>query len=165
MDYTAAQDKLLSLLPMWNYRVAKPFKQMLASGVSLEMYHCLKTLEWLGGAASMTELARWGHMQKQQATKLVNRLVEQGFVVRIDDPADRRVVRIQMTDKATEYIAHFLSHDAAGFGRLLQQMSPEDLGRFEGALDTIIDIFSRLPCDCSCCGSEERKGGCEDSTL
>ena len=158
MELIQIQERLLSLLPMWNYQIAKPFKQLLDEGISLEMYYCIRTLEWLGGSATMSELSNRAKMQKQQGTKIVNRLVEQGFVTRFDDPADRRVVRGQLTDKATGYIAHFLTHDASCFTPMLSKMSEEDLKRFDHALQELAQVFSRLPCcgpDCS-----DEQGAC-----
>lgn len=112
MESTKIQELLLGLMPWWNYQIAKPFKQLLDEGVSLEMYYCIQTLRWLGGTMTMSELANWTKMPKQQMTKMVNRLVEQEFVERIDDPQDRRIIKIQITDKALEYIDHFLKNTA-----------------------------------------------------
>lgn len=152
MDYSNVQEKLLSLLPVWNYQIAKPFKQLLDDGVSLEMYYCIKTLEWAGGSATMSQIATWTKVPKQQMTKMVNKLVEQEFVTRYDDPNDRRIVKIQLTDRATEYISHFLEHDASCFRPLLEEMGEEDLKDFDQCLDTLIRIFGNLP---SCRECEE----------
>ena len=54
---------LLTLLPVWNYRIAKPFKQLLDEGISLEMYYCIRTLQWGGGILTMSELAEYTRMQ------------------------------------------------------------------------------------------------------
>ena len=150
MNYLDIQEKLLSLMPVWNYQIAKPFKQLLDEGISLEMYYCIRTLEWAGGAATMSEIAGWTKMPKQQMTKMVNRLVEQNFVTRFDDPEDRRIVKIQLTDKATDFIGYFMEHDASCFRPLLDQMGQEDLDEFGNALDRLIQVFLRMP-NCCCC--------------
>lgn len=147
------QEKLLSLLPIWNYQIAKPFKQLLDEGISLDMYYCIKTLEWCGGASSMTQLANLAKMPKQQMTKMADRLVEQGFVARYDDPEDRRVVMIRLTDKAKEFIDYFMEHDASCFRPLLERMTAQDLEDFGHALDQLLEVFCRLP---GCCGGVER---------
>ena len=46
----------------------------------------------------MTDLSRYMLVSKPAATQSVNRLVEQGYVERVDDPNDRRVVYIQPTE-------------------------------------------------------------------
>lgn len=37
MEYTQIQEMLLTLLPLWNYRIAKPFKQLLDEGIRQQM--------------------------------------------------------------------------------------------------------------------------------
>lgn len=147
MEIKVIQEMLLTLMPQWNYRIAKPFKQLLDEGISLEMYYCIKTLEWGGGMMTMSELAKWTKMPKQQMTKMVNRLVEYEFVQRLYDPSDRRIIQIQLTDRAFEYIEHFLEHDASCFRPLIEQMADEDVVKFKEALEILIDVFSRIPFD------------------
>lgn len=147
MDFKTIQEMILTLLPMWNYRLAKPFKQLLDEGVSLEMYYCIKTLEWGGGTMIMSELAHWTKMSKQQMTHMVNRLVEQGFVERVYDPANRRIIKIKLADKAHEYIDHFVEYDASCFRPMLEQMSEDDLAQFQHAMSLLIDVFSHMPCE------------------
>ena len=147
MNYLDIQEKLLSLMPVWNYQIAKPFKQLLDEGISLEMYYCIRTLEWAGGAATMSEIAGWTKMPKQQMTKMVNRLIELQFVKRIYDPADRRIIKIQITHKAEEYIRHFLETDAGCFQPLLQLLDTEDTEKFKKALDLLYQVLSKIPCD------------------
>lgn len=141
------QVELLYVLPQWHYRIAKPFKQLLDEGISLEMYYCLQILRWLGGMATMSELGQWTQMPKQQMTKMVNRLVEHNFVERSYDPADRRIINIKITDTASEYIEHFLTEDAKCFKNLLEQMGKEGRASFKGALETITGILEKLPHD------------------
>ncbi len=148
MDFTKIQEMFLTLLPQWNYRVAKPFKQLLEEGISLEMYYCIKTLQWGGGIMTMSELARWTKMQKQQMTAMVNRLVEQELVDRVYDPTNRRIIRIRLTDKATGYTEHFLEHDASCFRPLLEALSDQDVADLQRGLELLINVFSHLPCDC-----------------
>lgn len=148
MDFTKIQEMFLTLLPQWNYRVAKPFKQLLDEGISLEMYYCIKTLQWGGGIMTMSELAKWTKMQKQQMTVMVNRLVEQDLVERVYDPSNRRIIRIQLTDKAAEYTEHFLEHDARCFRPLLEELSEEDVADLQKGLELLITVFSHMPCSC-----------------
>lgn len=156
MKYLKIQEMLLELLPQWNYKIAKPFKQLQDEGVSLEMYYCIKTLQWGGGMMTMSELGRYTKMPKQQMTKMVNRLVEQAFVERVYDSTDRRIIKIRLTDTAQNYLDHFVEHDASCFRPLLDAMSDADITIFQQSLEQLLDVFSRLPCDC-----EETKGNNE----
>ena len=134
------QEALLAVLPVWNYKIEKPFKQMLDEGVSLEMYYCIRTLRWRG-ALTMSELAHLVKMPKQQMTKMVNRLVEQDFARRIYDPSDRRIIKIELTDNAMTYIDQFLAQDAECFQKLLEEMSEADRSDFMQAISTLMRIL------------------------
>lgn len=139
------QEELLGFLPLWNYHITKPFKQLLDEGVSLEMYYSLQVLRLIGDAATMTEFGKYTRMPKQQVTKMVNRLVERNFVERIYDPTNRRIIRIRLTETGEEYIDHFLTENAGCFRNLLEQLTPEECGQFEEAIKTLYEILSRLP--------------------
>lgn len=146
VDFTL-QEKLLAMLPEWNYKIAKPFKQFLNGEVSIEMYLCIQTLRYNGGTMTMTDLARITRMPKQQMTKLVNRLVEQELVKRIYDPADRRIIKIQLTEKATDYIDGFLKNEAGCFRPLLDTLSEEDAAQFKQALILLHGVLKKIPYD------------------
>ncbi len=143
-DIREIQEELLWLLPQWNSRIAKPFKQLLDEGISIEMYYCMRLLHWMGGIATMTELGNVALIPKQNMTKMVNRMVEQDFVERVYDPKNRRIIRIKLTDKSCDYINHFLDEDAGCFKNLLQQMDENDLAVFGKAIKDIFEIFNKL---------------------
>ena len=139
------EEALLQGLPWWNYRLAKPFKELLDEGVSLEMYYCIQILRWVGKPITMSELAEAAHMPKQQMTKMVNRLVEPGLVERVYDPADRRVIRIRLTEKALSYTEQFLDQNAGYFRRFLEEIGEEDREDFMKALEILLRILPHLP--------------------
>lgn len=138
-----AQQSLLCLLPEWNYQITKPFKQMLPDGVSIEMYYCLRILQYLGGSATMTELGQFAKMPKQQTTKMVNRLHAQNFIIRKTDCTDRRFVQIQLTDKAIQFLNYILSDNSQCFLELLNKIPDDQLDDFISAIQTISQILSR----------------------
>ena len=114
---------------------------------------------------TMTELANFARMPKQQMSKLVDKLVEGGFAERLSDPDDRRVIRLRATEKADEYVASFLEKDAAEFRAFFDQLEGEERETFCTALRTIHDTFEakrkrmiaqgKLPA----CPPQTKKGG------
>ncbi len=144
MNIPEVQQLLLLVLPQWNFHIARPFKQILDDGVSLEMYYSLQFLRSVGGAVTMTEFSCLTQMPKQQATKMVNRLVEHAFVERLYDPNDRRTIRIRLTRAGVDYVDHFLSENAGCFRNLLSQMTEEDLEEFGRAIEILSRILPML---------------------
>lgn len=48
MDNEELQELVLRLLPMWQFRLAKPFKSLLHDGISPNMYNCMSVLKSKG---------------------------------------------------------------------------------------------------------------------
>jgi len=141
------QEELLKLLPQWNDHIIKPFKKFLDEGISLEMYYCIQRLKWLGGVATMTELAKISHIPKHQMTKLVNRLVEYKLVERLNDPKDRRIVRIELTENAQCFIDYFLNENSKPFRTLIEKMEGTDRETFYQSVHDIYHILYKLSCE------------------
>ena len=137
------QDLLLSIMPQWYCYIAKPFKALLAEDVSLNMYYCIRILG-VRPNLTMSELARWMQISKQQMTKLVDRMIVRGFVERVSDPDDRRIIRLQLTDHAQEYSDRFLMQDAAYYRNFFDSMPEDDRAEFAHALESIRRVFIHL---------------------
>lgn len=146
METKEIREKILVLLPHWNYRIVRPVKQLLEDGISLEMYYCLLTLRW-GGTMTMSDFSRYVQIPKHQMSKMSNRLYEQQFIERIYDEKDRRVIHIRLTDKALEYMDNFVNENTSCFQELLEQMDKEERENFGKAIDTLFSIFSKLALD------------------
>lgn len=141
MQPNEIQELLLDTIPAWHYWFARPFKRMLHEGVSLDMYYCLQTLRRHSGNMTMTELANFAGMPKQQMSKIVDKLVDGGFADRLSDPNDRRIIRLRPTERADEYVRQFLEQDAAPYRQFFEDMSAEERERFCEALRIIHDTF------------------------
>ena len=144
MQTESLQELLLDVMPQWYCHVAKPFKELMHSGVSLNMYYCIRILQSVG-SASMTELSRWMRLPKQRMTTLADQLIELQFVERVRDADDRRIVRLRPTDQAQAYVDRFLTEDASVYRELFEGMSDADRSDFRDALQTLHRIFTKLP--------------------
>ena len=111
MQTNEIQELLLDTIPAWHYWFARPFKRMLNDGVSLDMYYCIQSMRRSGRTMTMTELANFARMPKQQMSK------------------------------ADEYVASFLEKDAAEFRAFFDQLEGEERETFCTALRTIHDTF------------------------
>lgn len=138
---------MMSILPKWHYRIAKPFKQLFYDGITPEMYFCTLTLIASGDALSMSEFAKRTKMSKQQMTKMVNKLIEVDFVKRLQIPDDRRIIKLAVTDKALAYIKNFSRQNNIYYSELLNSLSDKDKNDFIYSLETLNKIFDKMPCE------------------
>ncbi len=132
-------------MPIWHYKLARPFKRLLLDNVSLDMYYCIQIIRFTGREMTMTELSRAMHMQKQRMTKIVDGLIEHRLAERVSDPDDRRIVKIRLTDSAFEYTDKFLDEYAVYFREIIDGISDEDKTELGSALQTIFRILKAVP--------------------
>lgn len=134
MKMKEVQEELLDLLPLWYCQITKTFEQCMDNGVSLDLYYCIRAIQWGGGEMIMTALADRLQITKQHATKKANRLVELGFVKRVYDSSDRRVIKVRVTEAGERFAAEFLEKDAGGLRELIEKMSGQEQEEFINAV-------------------------------
>ena len=112
-------DYLLSLLARASHAVSAEFHARLrARGVGVPVWRVLATLS--GGMShggggtdggpgeTVTGLARACLLQQPTMTKVLDRMERDGLVRRSPDAADRRVVRVALTQRGTAMVAELL---------------------------------------------------------
>ena len=143
MDFFKTQETIIKLLPLWQNKNARPFRQILDEGITYEMYNCMQFLLWFEDGIAMTELAKALQLPKQRLTKLINSLVENGFALRRSDANDRRVIKVLLTDKAKQYIERISSCDIESYKRNFKNMDMEEMEQFQAAVETLLRILSK----------------------
>lgn len=142
MEQKRFVENLLALLPYWNNLIIRPFKKSLRDSMSLEMYYCLQLLQG-HGIATMSELGKLLGTPKQHTTKTVQKLFQYGFVERISDETDRRIVKIQVTPKALDYIEYCKQGEA--FTQWLKHTLGEpEMDELEQSIETILSLLIKI---------------------
>ncbi len=75
---------------------------------------------------TMGELSEYLSLPVSTVSRLVSQLEERGYVERLPDPADGRVVRVAMTNGATELYEAFGSRAARNAQKVLGCLTPEE---------------------------------------
>lgn len=91
--------------------------------------------------SGLAELLRIG---KPAASILVDRLVQQGYVARTEDPGDRRRTLLALTPAGSELVSTL--HQGAGerrFANWLEQMEVDDLAALTRGLQALAAIAAR----------------------
>lgn len=89
------------------------------------------------GQVKMGQLANALGVRLPTATGTIDRLVEQGLVVRDEDPADRRLVIVRLTDKGHQIIDRLHEAGRSGVAGLLQGLNVDELRVVAQAMDII----------------------------
>jgi DNA-binding MarR family transcriptional regulator len=91
--------------------VAEVEREMIRQGVELNFTQFL-ALKLLGQEAPLTpvELARALHYNPGALTRLLDMLVQRGFVKRVPDPVDRRALRLELTTQGKALRKRVIGH-------------------------------------------------------
>jgi DNA-binding MarR family transcriptional regulator len=81
---------------------------------------------WLHRNATVGEVAEGLDISYPSATNMLNRLVRKGLVVRHGNPADRRFVEVELTEKGEQITRRVEEERTARLKQVLDEMSPAD---------------------------------------
>jgi DNA-binding MarR family transcriptional regulator len=120
-------------------RLARRLRQQSGVDASPTQLSALATIE-RRGPITLGDLAAAERVKPPTVTAAVSRLEADGFVARHVDPADRRIVRVEVTAAGRKLLARNRSRKTAELDRRLRGLSPED----RATLDRAVDVIDRL---------------------
>jgi DNA-binding MarR family transcriptional regulator len=132
---------LLAVLPLYHRHILKVSTG--ASGIRLAQYRALGML-MKSGPLAMTEIGRQLYISKPYMTVLANTLVENGWVERKNDPDDRRVVKIIITQNGKKHLHQAFEIYRADVKVQISGLDPADLQRLSAALEDLQKILVKL---------------------
>ncbi|MBB6623475.1 MarR family winged helix-turn-helix transcriptional regulator [Clostridium gasigenes] len=96
------------------------------------------------GPVSLSHLANTIGVSKPNMTPIIDKLIQDGFINRYEDPNDRRILRVELTEKANE----LLNSQTQKFKDILcvklSDLADDDLNSLEGLLEKLTPILSKL---------------------
>jgi len=128
---------LLSYMRTYYFRPAEHFTRMRFGHSHM---HALSLIA-KRGSCTMRELAAELMVSKQQLTRLVDRMVEAGQVVRKPDENDRRLVRIELSDKGRSMFKEMGAGLKNNFREKLSKIPDSELDELEEMLPRIHKIL------------------------
>ena len=124
-------EELLGLFPLIRRRIESNLPEAVRTKLAdatphqMEAVGCL--LHGQSQGLTMHELAEKQGCALSTATALADRLLRAGLVERVDDPDDRRIVRLVPTAKAKELKQYFLEAKRQSVLQVLNGLSVEEL--------------------------------------
>lgn len=96
------------------------------------------------GSCGVTEIGEHLGVTSAAASQLLDRLVEQGLVIRAEDPEDRRVKRIGLTDKGQQVLEKGIRARQNWIRDLAVMLSDDERSLVTSALEILIDKANQL---------------------
>ena len=115
---------------------------MKQDGLSMPQIYTLMYL-YHEGEVRISDVGVLMEVGKAAASQLVERLVQQGLVKRIEDESDRRAKKIQLQPKSLRLIEKGLGVQRQQMGELMRQLSPEQLRTVQKAFMYLIEAMQK----------------------
>lgn len=109
----------------------------------------IKTLSWLVlieqlDNPSISELGKILHLSKSHMTARLDSLAEEGFIERLNDEKDRRIIRIVLTLKGQEFIKNSQKTVKRSMNQLFSPLSIKDVEELKKSVETIKNIVLKI---------------------
>ena len=125
-------------------------EQICCHGLSVSQCYTLEALEQRG-PMTMGQLAAHLSLKISSMTRVVDTLVEGGLVRRIDDPADRRVCRVQLNAKGRTLLSKVQGGLIGEYEEVLRNVPPASR---EAVINAVTDLLSAYESRCSAVAAE-----------
>jgi DNA-binding MarR family transcriptional regulator len=123
-------------------RLARLLRRLGDTGLSPSQISALTSIE-RHGPMTLGALADHERVAPPSITKVVEKLVESGLVVRVADPADRRVTRVSTTPAGAELLADVRARKDVWLAARLAELDTGDRERLAHALEVIDALTAR----------------------
>lgn len=96
------------------------------------------------GTSSISEIAKNLSISKPNMTPIIDKLINEGMINRYNDPNDRRVLRIELTDKAYQFIKKQEEVIKNNLAKKISSLNSEDLEALSEHVMEITDIILKI---------------------
>jgi DNA-binding MarR family transcriptional regulator len=97
-----------------------------------------------GGSSSVSDIGDNLGVTNAAASQMLERLVQQGLILRTEDPDDRRVKQVVLTDKGRQILHESIAARQGWLENLAQTLSEGEREQIIAALDILIEKANQL---------------------
>lgn len=127
------------------HRIQKRHLEQSGIGITPAQSRLLRVLAQYGSPPRMADLARRLEVVPRAVTTLVDGLEASGSVRRVPDPANRRVIRIELTDRGRHALRELRGARRAAAQDILAPLDAQQREVLGGLLSTLVDGVTRPP--------------------
>jgi DNA-binding MarR family transcriptional regulator len=114
-----------------------------STGLSMPQFGLLMQMHYKG-ACGMSQVSERFEITPAAASQLVDKLVQSGFVQRVEDPHDRRAKLLNLTDKGRELIQQGIEERYRWVDELSAKLSAEERTQISDALNIMTRVVQDL---------------------
>lgn len=136
-------DQYLSVSFLVLKRAVSLIKAQLDQDVTAEQFFMLRYIE-RAGRCTATHLSEAFEVNKSAITAMTNRLVEKGFLMRLGDPKDRRVVYLALSPEGMEWLKLAEEKIFQLVDSVLSHFAPQEIRQFIQTYEKLAVLLGRL---------------------
>lgn len=96
------------------------------------------------GASSVSEIAKRLLISKPNMTPIIDKLLSDGYVHRYNNPDDRRIIMVELTNKGEDFLKDQAQHIKNKLADIIAPLSDEDLQKLDESVKNMLTIISKL---------------------
>ena len=131
-------ENLITIHPLLYKSISRPLRHQ--SSITPGGMFVMGSLKRFG-TLSMSDIGKCLSMPKPHITVIVDKLIEEGYVERKSDPADRRIVNILLTDKGTTDFETIKQTVSENLKSKLSLLNEEELKILSSATQQVKEIL------------------------
>ncbi len=136
-------DRISQIMPLIMKDFARrQLKGLYKDKVTLPQFLILEFLHQQG-QSGMSFLARFMNVTTAAMTGIADRLVRDGYVRRVFDPKDRRIIKIELTGRGNELVKNIHAERRKAVMRIFGKISEADRRNYLRILTQIKEILSK----------------------
>lgn len=136
-------DNLYMLLLSLNRRVLNPAD--LVKRFNIPHSH-VRVLFYLihNGSTAISKIAKDLCISKPNMTPVLDKLNDEGLIRRYYDPHDRRIIRIEATEKACDFLKQIKEYTKQMLEEKISTLSSEEIKTLSESTQNMLNIFSKF---------------------
>ena len=114
-----------------------------STGLSMPQFSVLMQLHYRG-ACGMSRISEGYDITPAAASQLVDKLVQSGFIQRVEDPQDRRAKLLSLTDQGRDLVLRGIEERYRWVDELAGKLTAEERVQISEALDILTRVAQEL---------------------
>jgi len=144
MDKEHLAENILSFVPLMMKRFTKGFSH---AQISRQQFELLFLIQKFNGK-SMSFFSKKMMVSKPNLTTLSDKLIQEGWIERVFDPRDRRIICLTITDKGKKFITLHKNKMKQLLVKNFEGLTVQDIQRLNELLEEMRSIFDKIQGGC-----------------
>jgi len=148
MDFDKAKQihyLLFTFVGLFHEKVFVGFRQESHCDSSLKKNHKkILNILYLHDKLTITQISKLIDIEKGSLTTLIDLLEEKDFVMRLNDPTDRRKSLISLSNNGKKEMERVMNFFAQRMNESLHKFSSDEILKFQTNLEFVVDLMKKL---------------------